>query len=121
MGRGPPVICLRRCLEAAKQALLQYFCTQTHTHTQNNNNKSFKLALMVIGCSSISEAFAHGEEVEIPLAVEVVDIALLSRVLRHRLMQQVHEEKQIVVQVVLLLHVQFEPMRRPGVYVRVRV
>ncbi len=60
----------------------------------------------------LPETVAQREEVEVPLLVQIPHIGLLSRVLRLVLVDQVHQEKHVVGEVVLFFTVDLEAMRR---------
>jgi hypothetical protein len=59
-----------------------------------------------------SKALAHGKERKFASAIEGVDVALLACVLRDGLVQEVHEKEQIMLGIVLVFHMIFEPMGR---------
>jgi len=59
------------------------------------------------------EAVSSGEEVPTPFFIHVPDIGFLASIIILILVDQIHQEEQIVGQIMLLLHVDIKTMRYP--------
>lgn len=71
------------------------------------SSQRFELSLLLK-----TEAVVDGKEIKLPCAILLINIALLSGMLRHGLLQQMHEKEHVALKPMFLFNVDFEILRR---------